>query len=261
MYENITYIHGGKFVSRGEWKHPERTIDSTEIIIVTKGTVYIAVGGNEYTLTQGDVLRIPQGVPHGGTRVSTERVSFYWVHFSGAKESEKENGLPPLCFRPENIAQAELLVRQLLHYASTEGYPRECVDYLVRLLLAELNTERVRLSASGHRIYLAVKEWVRVNCDLPIKVSDVASQFGYNEDYLNRVFKAFYPDGLKAYIDHMKMQKIKNDLINENLSLSALAAKYAFSDYKYFLKYFKYHEGVTPTKYRQLYYNIHMNNT
>lgn len=256
MYENVSFIHGGKFISRGAWKHPERTIDSTELIIVTKGTVYITVGEREYTLEPGDVLRISPGVYHGGTRISTQKVSFYWIHFSGIKEDE----LPPVCFRPENTAQAELLTRQLLHYANTEAYPKECADYLTRLLLIELNTEKNCLSSSGHRIFSAVKEWVRANCDLPIKASDVAAQLGYNEDYLSRVFRAFYPDGLKAYIDHMKMQKIKYDLVNENLSLSTLAAKYSFGDYKYFLKYFTYHEGISPTKYRQLHYNIHINN-
>ena len=256
MYDSIRFIHGGKFISRGQWKHPERTIDNTEIMLVTKGTVYIALDGREYILTPGDVLRISPGVLHGGTRISTDNVSFYWVHFHGNEDCD----LPPVYLHPENLSQAELIVRQLLHYASTEGYPQECVDYLIRLLIIELNTEETRLGASNHRLFSAVKEWVRVNCDLPIKVSDVALQFNYNEDYLNRVFRSFYSDGLKAYIDAMKMQRIKYDLINESMSLADIAAKYSFSDYKYFLKYFKYHEGISPTKYRQVYYNIHTNN-
>lgn len=256
MYDSIHFIHGGKFISRGKWQHPQRTIDNTEIVIVTKGTVYIALDGREYTLTPGDVLRISAGVPHGGTRTSTNNVSFYWLHFSGAEECE----LPPVYLHPENIAQAELIARQLLHYANTEGYPQECVDYLIRLLIIELNTENLRATVSNHRIFSAVKEWVRLNCDIPIKVVDVARQFNYNEDYLSRVFKTFYPDGLKAYIDAMKMQRIKHDLINESISLADISARYSFGDYKYFLKYFKYHEGVSPTKYRQAYYNLHTNN-
>ncbi len=256
MYDKIHFIHGGKFISRGKWKHPERTIDNTEIIIVTKGTVHIALDAREYTLTPGDVLRISPGVHHGGTRISDNNVSFYWLHLSGAEDGE----LPPVYLRPENIAQAELIARQLLHYATTEGYPQECVDYLIRLLIIELNAEDLRAGASNHRLFSAVKEWVRINCDLPIKVADVARQFNYNEDYLNRVFKMFYPDGLKAYIDAMKMQRIKNDLINESMSLVDIAARYSFGDYKYFLKYFKYHEGISPTKYRQAFYNLHTNN-
>lgn len=256
MYEKIKYIHGGKFISRGNWKHPERVIDSTEIIIVTKGTVYIAVDGREYVLTAGDVIRLDSGVRHGGTRMSTDEVSFYWIHFVGAEQNE----LPPVYFRPESTVQAEVICRQLLHYANTEGYPRESADCLLRVLIMELTSENLRSGAGSHRLCATVKEWVRLNCDLPIKVSDVAEQFNYNEDYLNRVFRQFHPEGLKAYIDQMKMQNIKKDLITESMSLREIAQRYSFSDYKYFLKYFKYHEGISPTKYRQMYYNIHTNN-
>lgn len=256
MYETIKYIHGGRFVSRDDWKHPERIIDSTEIILAVKGTFYITSGETEYVMTPGDVLRLDAGVKHFGSRLSTSEVSFYWVHFTGCDTAE----LPPIYFRPESTAQAELITRQLLHYANTDEYPKEAVEALLKVLLIELKAEHLKSGAGNNRLYATVKEWVRVNCDLPIKVSDVAAQFCYNEDYLNRVFKQFYPAGLKAYIDEVKMQRIKHDLITEAMSLQDISEKYAFSDYKYFLKYFKYHEGLSPTKYRQLYYNVHMNN-
>lgn len=256
MYDNVKYIHGGKFVSRGNWKHPERVIDSTEIIIVTKGNFYIIQGDTEYIMSPGDVIRLDKGVRHFGSRISTGEVSFYWVHFVGAEKDE----LPPTYFHPENTVQSELIMRQLLHYANTEGYPRESADCLLKVLLMELTAENLKSGAGNHRLFTSVKEWVRINSDLPIKVSDVAAQFNYNEDYLNRVFRQFYPKGLKCYIDEMKIQKIKYDLIHESMSLQDIAEKYAFTDYKYFLKYFKYHEGISPTKFRQIYYNVHINN-
>ena len=256
MYEAVKFIHGGKFVSRGSWKHPERVIDSTELIIVTKGNFYIVQGEVEYVMSPGDVLRLDQGIRHYGSRLSTSDVSFYWVHFVGATPDE----LPPTYFHPESFVQTELIARQLLHYANTEGYPRESTDCLLKVLMMELTAEHLKSGAGSHRLFTTVKEWVRVNADLPIKVSDVAAQFNYNEDYLNRVFRQFHPAGLKAFIDEMKMQKIKHDLVHEAMSLQDIATKYAFADYKYFLKYFKYHEGVSPTKYRQIYYNVHINN-
>ena len=131
MYENVKYIHGGKFVARGVWKHPERVIDSYELIIATKGIFYIVSGDTEYIMSPGDVLRLDCGVKHYGSRPSTGDVSFYWVHFVGATEDE----LPPLYFHPESIAQTELITRQLLHYANTEGYPKEATECLLKVLL------------------------------------------------------------------------------------------------------------------------------
>ena len=128
------------------------------------------------------------------------------------------------------------------------------------MFLAELNFLSVAKSNKNDKLYSEVREWVRINSDEPLKVSDIAKRFGYNVDYLNRVFKIHYPQGLKAYIDSMRMQRIKQDLLGEHLSLKEISLKYKFDDYKYFLKYFKYHEGISPKDYRELYYNIHTNN-
>ena len=230
-------------------------INDTEIIIAVKGSFTMAVGDAYYPMAAGDVLRIDPGVRHYGTETVTEEASFYWIHFVGATENE----LPPMYFHADSVSQAELLARQLLHYASDGNYPPESADCLTRLLIMELKTQESRSGAENHRLFSAVKEWVRLNCDAPLKVSDVAEHFRYNEDYLNRVFRRFYLAGLKAYIDEQKMQRIKTDLLEQTDSLSEIAARYGFSDYKYFLKYFKYHEGVSPTAYRRAYCNLHTN--
>ena len=41
MFEDVKNCGAGKFISNGEWIHPNRIIDSNEIIFVTKGEVYI----------------------------------------------------------------------------------------------------------------------------------------------------------------------------------------------------------------------------
>ena len=32
-----------------------------------------------------------------------------------------------------------------------------------------------------------------------------------------------------------------------------------FDDYKEFLKFFRYHEGLSPSSFRKLYFNTHLN--
>ena len=41
MFEEIKYTSCGNFISNGQWIHPDRNINSYEIIYVTKGSVYI----------------------------------------------------------------------------------------------------------------------------------------------------------------------------------------------------------------------------
>jgi len=117
MYDGIRFITGGRFTSRGIWKHPDRSITDTEIIIVIKGSFTMVVGDTQYKMAAGDILRIDPSIRHYGAETVTEEVSFYWVHFDGAEADE----LPPKYFHTDSVAQAELLARQLLHYASDDG--------------------------------------------------------------------------------------------------------------------------------------------
>jgi len=252
MYEHVRFLAGGRFSSRGEWKHPSRAIDSHELIFVLQGTVPIFVGDRYYNLMPGQMLHIRPGVAHGGTEISTELVSFYWLHFIGETDADF---LPSEFTDDIDFGRTVILCKQLLHCANAPEYPADCTDYFMRILLFELNVQR----PDSTPLCTAVEEWIRINCDRPISVSDISDHFGLNADYLSRVFRKTHPEGLKRYLDAARCQLIKQDLASTDLSLQAIAQKYGFSDYKYFLKYFRLHEGMTPTQYRHAYHSMHTN--
>ena len=56
----------GNFTSDNNWIHMERIIDSYEIIIVNKGTVYIEQDDEKYKLREGDFLLLEPGRKHKG---------------------------------------------------------------------------------------------------------------------------------------------------------------------------------------------------
>lgn len=251
MYEALKFVKGGRFYSNGEWRHPEKVIDTVELIIVTDGLVSMFVGDRRYDARPGDIIRILPGERHGGIETSRE-TSFFWIHFIGAEDGE----LPPEFITPSSFSRTEMLAKELLHYAKDGAYSEECREWALRLLLSEI--ARSEEETDG-RLASEIKEWVRRNITSPIKTGDVARAFGYNEDYLNRVFKRKVGQGLKRHIDTRRLEAIKRDLLVGGESLTELSARYGFSEYKYFLKFFKYHEGISPTKFRQTYYNIHTN--
>ena len=82
---------------------------------------------------------------------------------------------------------------------------------------------------------------------------------GYNTDYLNRIFKAHFFKTIKQYINERRMETIKSLMLTQSYTLSEIAAKSGFTEYKYFLKFFKYHEGITPTEFYKQYAKIHIN--
>ncbi len=250
MLETVRYISCGRFISRGRWLHPDRIIDSHELIFVLSGEVCINEDGVEYVLYPNDALHLEPNRRHFGFRES-EDTSFYWVHWTGHPASPMGKS-----FRFENPYSLSLLFRQLLHYSMDDRFP-ESPDSVVRLILAELYADGQRDGES--RLANRAAEWIRAAADRPVKVTEAAERFGYNVDYLSRLFRREFGKGLKEYIDTARMQYIKNLLLNSAVPLKEIAEACGFEEYKHFLKYFKYHENMTPTEFCNSYTKMHIN--
>ena len=252
MFESVKYVSSGKFVSCGQWIHPDRIIDSYEVIFVIKGNVYINENGKEYHLKENEILILEPGVRHFGYRESND-TSFYWIHWTSDKKL-----LPDVkSFKLTKPYSVSVLFSQLLNY-SFEKSPLEMLDYTARLILGEIYLRNT--GAAESRIANTVADWIMSNQDLPIKVSDVSRHFGYNSDYISRLFKKAYKKTLKEYIDEAKANHIKNMLLNTSLPLNDISASCGFDEYKYFLKFFKYHTKMTPTEFLNIYSGTHINN-
>ena len=55
------------------------------------------------------------------------------------------------------------------------------------------------------------------------------------------------------------MQTIKQLLLSTDLPLKEIARRCGFEDYACFLKFFSYHESLTPTQFRTAFYRQHTN--
>ena len=127
------------------------------------------------------------------------------------------------------------------------------------MLLHELSLQS-RHDDSENALVHRIREWIRINSDRTISAADVARQFGYNEDYISRLLKRYYGSGLKAQINELKLQLTENYLLESELTLAEISDAVGFADYKLFLKFFKYHSGMTPSEFKRVYYALHTNN-
>lgn len=253
-WNDILFQHGGLFTSEGTWIHPRLSIETTELIIIKKGEAFLDEDGEEYHLSAGDFLLLEPGKIHGGYKTSVEQVSFYWFHFYGK--------LPEGMFDKRGTFaekdRIDVLCRQLLHYANTPGCPKEGSDYALRLLLIEAGMQ-CRNPAGGSIRFNEICEWIRMNADKPLTSVSVAEQYGYHEDYLARLFRKYLHCSMKQYIIKTRLGYLKTQLLSTDLSLKEIASQAGFTEYKYFLKLFTIHEGITPTAFRNMYFNTHEN--
>ena len=256
LFEDVRFDAAGKFTSRGEWIHPSITIPTTEIIIVTDGHFRLDEDGNVYTLSPGDVIFLSPLTPHKGIEVTKDKVSFYWIHMYGFDPDSELASAKHFSLRePHHVS---ILCRQLLHYCSTSDNT-EITDHLLLVLLHELAIQS-RPYDSENALVAKMVEWIRINSDRKITPGSVAEKFGYNEDYITRLFKKHYGEGVKVQINEQKLGRIRRLLLESDMTLAQIADAAGFSDYKLFLKFFKYHTDMTPSEFRQVYYAIHTNN-
>ena len=252
------YHNGGKFTSRGEWIHPEIRIETTELIFVTEGRFRLEeeseLGNTLYELEAGDIIYLYPGRLHRGIGVSDEKVSFYWFHF----DLDDSDTLDIKQLRLRETYPVSLLCRQIMHYEE-RGFDKETLNCLFSVLMSEIDSQNIKREPDD-KLAEKVVEWVRINSDRPLTTTDISDRFGYNEEYVSRLLKEKYGHNLKWIITERRMEHLKYLLAESELTLTDIALSCGFQDVKLFRKFFRYHEGITPTAYRENYRNGHTNN-
>ena len=250
-YFDAVYDAGGKLTERAGWIHPSRTVDFNEIIYVVKGTVKMFEEDRRYELHKGDCLVLEKGKHHGGYEKSDKEVQFYWIQFFSDHESY--SNMKHVSFGSDS--GMTMLAEQLLHAANTPAYPSEAGDCYIRLMLNEINITSCKNTNTAYPFCGSVADWIRENSNRKIEVEEISDNFGYNKDYISRVFKKNFGLNLKAYIDSERMKYIKGVLMTTEYPLKQVSRQCGFPEYKSFLKFFSYHNEETPFEFRKKYFN------
>ena len=242
MFEHICFESCGRFLSRERWIHPRRCLLSHEFIFIQQGEVHLEGDGTVYALHAGQLLCLSAGKVHFGTQYSEEPVEFYWLHFRG------ELPFPCKFFSFREYSGLLLLFRQCLSFENCGG-SKEGLDYWTRLICMEIYRQLAPSGQAPARLR-EIWEWIRSNSDRPLHAVRVAERFGYNADYLNRLF-CRYGKGLKESIVAARIDRVKSLLLNSNQTIGQIAAECGFPDSETLRKFFCYHEKISPTRFAE----------
>ena len=242
----------GLFTTDEEWIHPVRREVTYELLLVTKGHVYIEEEGQPYALQKGNLLLLTPQKRHGGYRVSEGPTAFYWLHFSCPS-------LPfPLPTFMERGAEDDLF-RRLLHVSTLPEHGGEDrAETMLAYLLLSLS-EKHGARDKQSRLFHEVAEWIRINASATLRAEDCAQHFGYSAAHLCRVLRREAGIGTRELIDRMLLSRAKEQLLNSGASVKEIAALLGFSSPNTFLHFFRYHEKETPLAFRNRYALTHMN--
>ena len=233
----------------GDWLHPTRTVDFNEVIYVVKGTVYIYEEDKKYELHKGDCIVLEKGKRHGGYEPSGKTVG--WFEFFS--DTDFIDDIKNVSFGSTDTFL--ILARQLVNASESLSFPKEAVDCYMRLALNEISVVSKRGKNTAYPVCGTIAEWIRENSNRKIEVDEISRTFGYNKDYVSRVFRRNFGTSLKEYIDAERIKYIKGLLIATSYPLKQVAQMTGFQNYKSFLKFFGYHCNVTPNEYRKKTYD------
>ncbi|MCR6109692.1 AraC family transcriptional regulator [Bacillus sp. A301a_S52] len=287
----IDFLHGGQFVAGEGWSHMKRHLDICVMIIAIHHDLYIQQNDTHYHVKPGDVLFLLPHRLHVGYKVSDPGTSYYWFHFNFSSAVSilsdqdiqqeitsirsnphtsplKNNGtiMLPVHSRPKYIERIRILSKQLLDVSKANYYNHYAVDYLATSLLIELSEQTITHvntsleKSSPEKKLDTILEWIRIQALNHISVTMIAQEFNYNKDYLTRLFKKETGMTIQEYITMLRLSKAKELLARTNESVKMIAFTIGLKDEKYFMRFFKKFEKMTPSEYREAYYRTPMNN-
>lgn len=75
--------------------------------------------------------------------------------------------------------------------------------------------------------------------------------FGLSYGHVERLFKKAYRLTPKQYVALVRIETIKNLLIDSRIKVSECAARLGYTDVSYFIRFFRKHTGMSPATYRE----------
>ena len=260
----ILASNAGLFVSRAEGTHPDRIINSFELIFVREGVLSLEEEDQVFEVQAGETLVLFPKRRHRGTSPYPANLSFFWVHFGVRENSDalEQNLSVPQHARVARPDHLTTLFRRLLDDQETLGLQAQSASLNVMLMLLEVaNSNSAQSAADSSAAVLASRAdaLIRARFHEPLCASLLAQDLHCHADYLGRVFRQIYNCTLTEAIHRRRLQQARNLLLESVDTIDQIAKRCGFEEVGYFRRLFKRHEGVSPRAFRQVYARMHVN--
>ena len=101
------------------------------------------------------------------------------------------------------------------------------------------------------RLINKTEDYIEINLDKRITLSDVAKNINFSEYHFHRLFSKYTNETLKQFITRIKMERSAIYLaINSEISITEIAFKYGYNSSSSYNKAFKKYYNISPTEFR-----------
>jgi AraC-like DNA-binding protein len=255
--------NGGLFVSSGSGSHPERKINSWELILMRSGSWRLWEEDQRFELVAGHILVLWPGRRHGPLAPYEPDTSFYWAHFRVRAKGTALDAMtvPQFTRLAEPLRLVELFHRFLDDQEQARLEPNYA-SVLLKLMLLEVAAQAVTLSRGGHAatsLASLAHGTIAKMFREPIGTSTVAGVLGCNPEYLGRVYRQAFGYTLTEGIHRSRMQHARNLLLLTSLNVKQISSACGFESTDYFRRLFRRYYGMQPVQFRALHLRQHTN--
>lgn len=270
-----TFIEGNHVVFHKGDLHPNRTnLQYFVLMLMTKGCLYIAEDGINYTVKKGEMFILQPKHHHYSWKPMDQETTYYWLHFYVSGEWRQSTSpislhpaieVPTLHFRTPTLTlhlpkhgkvpefQKTIDVTQLLFDESTDspdfGFWRSQQLFIDVLQSIQVHSvEESKLNSLSTRI----QRYLRENFNQKITNETLSQIFHFHPNYISRALKDTIGLTPTEFLIQYRMEEAEKRLLNSNLTISEIAEDIGFQSVYYFSTSFKKYTGYAPKKYRQL---------
>lgn len=238
-----------------------------EVHLVTRGeSEHQLKNGEIITLKKGDFIIYPPGCRH---RIINEPTDFSKLLLA-FEFIVKDNPNPQtdfyyiagqsmenVCPRPSTksirtLAKKIIKLYNLASYEKNDLFLFSTMSLIIEMFEIVVGKSVVLLEKkfNDERINLAI-EYIKQNISASLSVRDVADYLYISTRQLTRLFEKTLNVSPGIFIKNYRMERIRNMLLNVNLSLEKISDSMGYNDVSSLIKAFKRVEGVTPAVYRK----------
>lgn len=240
--------------------------DRLEVMFIYKGSGNYIIGGEFYSVKEGDILVFNSGVVHDEQPLPSKDLIIY----SCGINNLKINDLPlnnlisknqqPVVNAINKVEQIKNYFESFILYANqTSSIHNEILFYTTLSFLLTIHTafnEREQhVNRKKITLGLRIKEFLDKYYLEQIDIESISNALNVNRYYLSHTFKAFSGYSPKQYIIRRRLGEAQSLLLNSDYSVAKIANRVGYNNVSNFHDIFEKVIGMSPGKYKNLWLN------
>ena len=234
---------------------------SIEIFAVLEGHLEFFMNKEEYPLKAGEQLIINSNEIHSIRAVEKNKTVVLQIPLKQFENYFTAQRF--IRFRSQNetadVKLASLIKKLYKVYAARDvGYEFRTMSLFYEIMymlvkdyrLTEVHEKEIRHSRRLDALS-KITTYMREHYNEDLKLSDLASTFGYSDAYLSRMFQKYAKVNYKTYLQDIRMAYAYRDLLNTDRTISQIALDNGFCSSRGFSGEFQKRYGVLPSEMRK----------